>query len=93
MLHLLADGGGLRERSLLARCAEVPAVPTLLLHSPADRVCAAEGAQALHQALPGSTLRWVPEAGHRLAHPAMQAALQDAGRWLLVQAQAQAQPC
>lgn len=85
MLHLLADGGGLRERSLLARSVDVPAVPTLLLHSPLDRVCEPAGAQALHQALPGSRLRWVPEAGHRLAHPAMQAAMREAGRWLLAQ--------
>ncbi|BAL97387.1 proline iminopeptidase Pip [Rubrivivax gelatinosus IL144] len=73
-VHYLRHGCWLRERPLLARCAAVPAVPTLLLHADDDRVCRPDGARALAAALPAATLRWVPGAGHDPAHPAMAAA-------------------
>jgi proline iminopeptidase len=69
--HYLAHGCWLGERTLVARCATLPAVPTLLLHGRADRVCPPDGAQALQRALPHAALHWIDGAGHDPAHPAM----------------------
>lgn len=76
--HYLAHGCWLQATPLLERCAQVPRVPTLLLHSRADRICPPDGALALHHSLPGSRLRWVAGAGHDPAHPAMASAMVEA---------------
>jgi proline iminopeptidase len=76
--HYLAHGCFLGERSLLERCADVPRVPTLLIHGRADHVCRPEGATLLHHALPGSRLQWLDGVGHDAAHPAMLAAMSQA---------------
>lgn len=76
--HYLAHGCFLGTRALLQRCAEVPRVPTLLIHGRADRVCRPESATLLHHALPGSRLQWLDGVGHDAAHPAMQAAMAQA---------------
>lgn len=81
--HYLAHGCWLVAPTLLDRCAQVPRVPTLLLHGRDDRVCPSDGALELHARLPGSRLRWIDGAGHDPAHPAMQAALAAAlDAWL-----------
>lgn len=69
--HYLRNGCWLQMPGLLARCAGLPPVPTLLLHGTADRVCPPEGARTLHAALPHSMLAWAEDAGHDPAHPAM----------------------
>jgi proline iminopeptidase len=80
--HYLRHGCWLGERPLLARCAQVPRVPTLLLHGRADRVCPPDGATLLHARLPGSRLRWIDAAGHDPSHPAMAAAMVETlDRW------------
>jgi proline iminopeptidase len=76
--HYLAHGCFLGTRLLLARCADVPRVPTLLLHGRADRVCRPEAAEQLHHALPGSRLQWLDNVGHDAAHPSMLAAMAQA---------------
>lgn len=68
--HYLRHGAFLAE-PLLATAARVPALPALLLHGRADRVCPPEGALALAAALPGARLQWVDGCGHDAAHPAM----------------------
>jgi proline iminopeptidase len=73
--HYLAHGCWLGSTPLLDRCAQVPRVPTLLLHGRDDRICPPAGAQRLHAALPGSRLRWIDAAGHDPSHPAMAAAM------------------
>lgn len=73
--HYLAHGCFLGTRALLDRCNEVPRVPTLLIHGSADRVCRAESATLLHDALPGSRLQWLDAVGHDAAHPEMLAAM------------------
>jgi len=73
--HYLRQRCWLAEPSLLDRCAAVPAVPTLLLHGTADRVCPPDGALALHAALPHSRLEWVEGAGHDPTHPGMTLAM------------------
>ncbi|MEF7612984.1 alpha/beta fold hydrolase [Aquincola sp. MAHUQ-54] len=73
--HYLRAGCWLQSPPLLARCAGVPAVPTLLLHGTEDRVCPPEGAAALHAALPQAALHWVAGAGHDPTHPAMVSAM------------------
>jgi proline iminopeptidase len=82
--HYLLNHCFLDERPLLTRCALVPTVPTLLLHGTLDRVCRAEGATLLQQALPHARLLWVAGAGHDPTHPAMAAAMvqgiEDIGR-------------
>lgn len=76
--HYLRQGCWLRDQPLLERAAQVPPVPTLLLHGTADRVCPPAGAQRLHAGLVGSRLRWIDGAGHEPAHPAMASAMVDA---------------
>ena len=73
--HYLRHGCWLQQPSLLdladRLCHAAPALPTLLLHGTADRVCPPAGAALLHQHLPHSQLRWASGAGHNPTHPAM----------------------
>jgi proline iminopeptidase len=69
--HYLINGSFLAERPLLQRCADVPRVPTLLLHGTADRICRPEGARLLQSALPHARLHWIDGAGHDPTHPGM----------------------
>jgi proline iminopeptidase len=76
--HYLRHDCWLTAPTLLERAEALPRVPTLLLHARDDCVCRAEGAQALHDRLPHSELRWIDHGGHDAAHPAMIAATIDA---------------
>ncbi|MNY38972.1 2-hydroxy-6-oxononadienedioate/2-hydroxy-6-oxononatrienedioate hydrolase [compost metagenome] len=46
-----------------ARLGEIR-VPTLVLWGEHDRILPAPYAEAFHAGIPGSRLRWIPEAGH-----------------------------
>jgi proline iminopeptidase len=72
--HYLLHDCWLTAPTLLERAEALPRVPTLLLHARDDRICRAEGAQALHERLPHSALHWIDRGGHDAAHPAMIAA-------------------
>lgn len=73
--HYLRHGCWLQRPSLLGLADQLtsaaPALPTLLLHGTADRVCPPASAALLHQHLPHSQLRWASGAGHGPTHPAM----------------------
>jgi len=72
--HYLRHRCWLDAPPLLERCAlpgALPAVPTLLLHGTADRICPPEGAAAFAQRVPHSRLHWIDGAGHDPAHPRM----------------------
>jgi proline iminopeptidase len=73
--HYLRHRCWLDDPPLLARCADLPQVPTLLLHARDDRVCPLAGALDLQAACPGVRLQVLPEGGHDPAHPAMAAAM------------------
>ncbi|MBT2299642.1 alpha/beta fold hydrolase [Variovorax paradoxus] len=73
--HYLIHRCWLDAPPLLDRLGALPQVPTLLLHSRDDRVCRPDGAQAVHERLAHSQLRWVDGAGHDPAHPAMASAM------------------
>ncbi len=73
--HYLRADCFLDEAPLLARCAALPQVPTLLLHGSADRICPPAGAHRVAAALPHARLRWIEGAGHDPTHPAMVAAM------------------
>jgi proline iminopeptidase len=73
--HYLVHRCWLDEPPLLDRLGALPQMPTLLLHSRDDRVCRPEGAQAVHERIAHSQLRWVDGAGHDPAHPAMAGAM------------------
>ncbi len=70
-VHYLMHRCWLNDPPLLARCTQVPAVPTLILHGRQDQVCLPQAAAAVHAALAGSRLTWVADAGHDPTHPAM----------------------
>jgi proline iminopeptidase len=72
--HYLAHGCWLNDPPLLARCASLPRVPTLILHAPDDRVCPPEAGELLRAALPHAGFAWTEGAGHDPTHPAMVAA-------------------
>ncbi|BEP35984.1 prolyl aminopeptidase [Variovorax sp. V59] len=85
-LDALVDRYRVQSHYLLHRCwldapplpdrlAALPRVPTLLLHSRDDRICAPHGAEAVHDRIPHSRLQWVDGAGHDPAHPAMASAM------------------
>lgn len=76
--HYLRHGCWLQDPPLLERLHRLPKVPVMILHGLADRVCPPAGAMALHEAVPGSHLHWVPGAGHDPKHPAMTQALREA---------------
>jgi proline iminopeptidase len=73
--HYLQHRCWLDAPPLLDRLGALPQVPTLLLHSRDDRICRPEGAQAVHDRIPHSQLRWVDGAGHDPSHPAMASAM------------------
>lgn len=73
--HYLVHRCWLDAPPLLDRLGTLPQVPTLLLHSRDDRVCRPDGAQAVHERVAHSRLRWVDGAGHDPAHPAMASAM------------------
>ncbi len=73
--HYLRHGCWLTQRPLLERCAQLPSVPTLLLHGCEDRICRPDGAAAVHARLPHSRLAWVDGAGHDPTHAGMAAAM------------------
>lgn len=73
--HYMRHACWLTAPTLLARCADVPPVPTLLLHARDDQICRAEGAIALQWHLSGSQLEWIDAGGHDPSHPAMAGAM------------------
>ena len=73
--HYLQHRCWLDAPPLLDRLGALPQVPTLLLHSRDDRICRPEGAQAVHDRIAHSQLRWVDGAGHDPSHPAMASAM------------------
>ncbi|BEP62380.1 prolyl aminopeptidase [Variovorax sp. V213] len=73
--HYLQHRCWLDAPPLLERLGALPQVPTLLLHSRDDRICGPEGAQAVHDRIAHSQLRWVDGAGHDPSHPAMASAM------------------
>lgn len=73
--HYLLHRCWLDEPPLLARCADLPQVPTLLLHARDDRICPVGGALALQAACAHVRLEIVPHGGHDPAQPAMAAAM------------------
>ena len=73
--HYLQHRCWLDSPPLPDRLAALPRVPTLLLHSRDDRICAPHGAEAVHDRIPHSQLKWVDGAGHDPAHPAMASAM------------------
>lgn len=76
--HYLLHRCWLDAPPLLDRLDALPQVPTLLLHSRDDRICRPEGAQAVHDRIAHSQLRWVDGAGHDPSHPAMASAMVEA---------------
>lgn len=73
--HYLLHRCWLDSPPLLERLDALPQVPALLLHSRDDRICRPEGAQAVHERIAHSQLRWVDGAGHDPSHPAMVSAM------------------
>ncbi|HEY6510597.1 MAG TPA: alpha/beta fold hydrolase [Burkholderiaceae bacterium] len=59
------------QQPLLARCAGLPARPTLLLQGSEDRICPPDGARALRGVLAHAQLREVAGVGHDPSHPSM----------------------
>jgi proline iminopeptidase len=69
--HYLRHRCWLDKPPLLDRCAALPALPTLLLHGTADRICPLEGAATFARQVPHSRLHWIDGAGHDPTHPRM----------------------
>ncbi len=76
--HYLHHDCHLGDRPLLDRLADVPAVPTLLLHGALDRICPLAGALEVAARLPAARLRCIDGAGHAPHQTPMAAALVQA---------------
>ena len=61
----------LQDNEIIEHAERLPTVPTTIVHGRLDLVCPLEGAWTLHQALPGSRLLLVEDAGHLISDPAM----------------------
>ncbi|MGJ7581577.1 alpha/beta fold hydrolase [Variovorax sp. RHLX14] len=76
--HYLRHGCWLDRPPLLERLGALPRVPTLLLHARDDRVCPPQAAQAVHERIAHSRLRWADTGGHDPAAPSMALAMKTA---------------
>lgn len=56
---------------LLRAAAALPGTPCRIVHGRYDMVCPPRAAWDLHKAMPGSELRYVPDAGHSASEPGM----------------------
>jgi proline iminopeptidase len=56
---------------LLRGAAALPKLPVRIVHGRYDMVCPARSAWDLHKAMPGSVLRYVPDAGHSASEPGL----------------------
>lgn len=56
---------------LLSRMGALKGIPCRIVHGRYDMVCPARAAWDLHKALPGSELRYVPDAGHSASEPGL----------------------
>ncbi len=63
-VHYFVNRGFLDQDQLLENCHKIHDIPTVIIHGRYDMVCCIDNAQALHDALPESTLQVVREAGH-----------------------------
>ena len=59
------------DRPLLDAVGRLPPVPVTLIHGRRDLVCPCAAAVSLHQAIPGSRLQLVEDAGHLAVEPGM----------------------
>ncbi|MCH9687707.1 MAG: prolyl aminopeptidase [Deltaproteobacteria bacterium] len=64
--------------ALLDGMPALAGVPAVIVHGRYDVICPPRNAWRLHQAWPGSTLRFVEDAGHSANEPGITAALLDA---------------
>lgn len=67
--HYFAGGGLGDPAPILEQASALAGIPAWLVHGRYDLVCMPEQAWALHQAWPGSVLRWVDDGGHSLMEP------------------------
>jgi proline iminopeptidase len=77
-LHYARNRYFIRENQLLEDAARLPRVPVIIIHGQRDLTCTPDAAWALHQAIPGSTLRILRTAGHLSGETLMSDALLDA---------------
>ena len=77
-LHYAVNRYFIPENAILDAADRLAGLPCAIVHGRRDLVCPLEAAWRLHQALPGSTLTILPEAGHVAAGEAMLGALVEA---------------
>ncbi len=77
-LHYAVNGYFLAENQILEECDRITTLPLQIIHGRRDLVCPVESAFTLHQRLPGSTLKILPNAGHIAAGAEMIDALVEA---------------
>jgi proline iminopeptidase len=69
--HYMANGVFLPSDDYLLRSAAALRLPCRIVHGRYDMVCPARSAWDLHRVLPGSELRFVPDAGHSASEPGL----------------------
>jgi len=63
-LHYAVHDYFIGENQILANCADLGAIPTIIVHGRNDLTCPIESGWRLHRALPQSLFRVLPNAGH-----------------------------
>jgi proline iminopeptidase len=76
--HYLAAQCFFPPQGALADCAAIGDMHVALLHGRLDWICRPQSAWDVQQALPGSCLRWIDQAGHSPYEPSMAEALVSA---------------
>lgn len=84
-MHYARHAYFLDENALLDAAPALAGIPTRIIQGQRDLTCPAEGAWALHRALPGSALEILRTAGHLSGEPAMTDALLRAADAMAVQ--------
>ncbi|MDZ7736953.1 MAG: prolyl aminopeptidase [Gammaproteobacteria bacterium] len=74
-MHYARNRYFIEENPILENMNKVPAVPARIIHGRRDMVCTPSASWTVHQALPGSELEILPDAGHLAGEPAVVDAL------------------
>jgi proline iminopeptidase len=77
-LHYALHHYFINENQILAECAKISAIPSVIIHGRYDLVCPLEAGLSLHRALPQSQFVVLPTAGHIAQHEEMIDALVSA---------------
>ena len=73
--HYMVNGAFLDEDQLIRQLDRIHHLPAVIVQGRYDMICPPQAAQRLHQAWPGSRMKWIADAGHGALEPGIAQAL------------------